>query len=63
MVAHLVHKNAAGQLAVEAVLFKDGKEDAALKDIFNALPEHESQKALKANRQIIKVKDENESRK
>jgi carbonic anhydrase len=38
MVAHFVHKNAAGQLAVVAVLFDKGAENAALKPIFAKLP-------------------------
>lgn len=38
LVAHLVHKNDAGQLAVVAVLFKQGKENAALKEVFAGLP-------------------------
>lgn len=38
LVAHLVHKNAQGQLAVVAVLFKVGKENAALKPVFAKLP-------------------------
>jgi len=38
LVAHLVHKNAAGELAVVAVLFKQGKENAALKKVFAELP-------------------------
>jgi carbonic anhydrase len=38
LVAHLVHKNDAGELAVVAVLFKQGKENAALKPVFDALP-------------------------
>ncbi len=38
MVAHFVHKNAEGKLAVVAVLFKQGKENAALKKVFDALP-------------------------
>ncbi len=44
LVAHLVHKNADGQLAVVAVLFKLGKENAALKDVFAALPAKEGDK-------------------
>ncbi len=43
MVAHLVHKNAEGQLAVVAVLFKQGKENAALKGVFDALPAKEGE--------------------
>lgn len=39
MVAHLVHKDAQGDLAVVAVLFKEGKEKAALKPLFANLPQ------------------------
>lgn len=46
MVAHLVHKNSAGKLAVIAVLFKQGKENAALKEIFDRMPREEGQVAL-----------------
>lgn len=38
LVAHLVHKNAAGELAVVAVLFKQGHENSALKQVFAGLP-------------------------
>ena len=38
MVAHLVHKSADGKLAVIAVLFKEGKTNAALADVFAHLP-------------------------
>lgn len=38
LVAHLVHRNDAGELAVVAVLFKQGKENAALKEVFASLP-------------------------
>lgn len=38
LVAHMVHKNAQGELAVVAVLFKVGKENAALKPVFAKLP-------------------------
>jgi carbonic anhydrase len=41
LVAHLVHKSAQGQLAVVAVLFKEGKENAALKGVFATLPAKE----------------------
>jgi carbonic anhydrase len=44
LVAHLVHKNAEGKLAVVGVLFKQGKENAALKPVFNALPAAEGEK-------------------
>ncbi len=38
MVAHLVHKDEAGKLAVVAVLIKQGKENAALKAVFENMP-------------------------
>ncbi|MDD5390766.1 MAG: carbonic anhydrase family protein [Gallionellaceae bacterium] len=38
MVAHLVHKDDAGKLAVVAVLIKKGKENAALKPVFDNMP-------------------------
>ncbi len=38
MVAHLVHQDAAGKLAVVAVLFKQGRENAALRTVFANLP-------------------------
>jgi carbonic anhydrase len=38
LVAHLVHKNDAGELAVVAVLFKEGHPNAALKEVFGELP-------------------------
>lgn len=47
LVAHLVHKNADGKLAVVAVLFKRGAENAALKEIFAKLPATEGRQALK----------------
>ncbi|GGX77951.1 carbonic anhydrase [Pseudoduganella dura] len=40
LVAHLVHRNDAGELAVVAVLFRQGKENAALKPVFAGLPAH-----------------------
>jgi len=45
MVAHLVHRNDAGQLAVVAVLFKVGKANAALAKVFAAMPAKEGGKA------------------
>lgn len=39
LVAHLVHKSEAGQLAVIAVLFKEGKENPLLDHIWPRLPE------------------------
>jgi carbonic anhydrase len=38
LVAHLVHKDDAGKLAVVAVLFKAGHENAALKTVFDNMP-------------------------
>lgn len=38
LVAHLVHKSADGKLAVVAVLFTLGKENAALREVFAKLP-------------------------
>ncbi|MCE9638869.1 MAG: carbonic anhydrase family protein [Betaproteobacteria bacterium] len=50
LVAHLVHKSAAGGLGVVGVMFKEGKENAALKPVFDAMPAKEGGKAaLKAN--------------
>lgn len=43
MVAHLVHQNAQGKLAVIAVLFNEGKENQTLKPIFNNLPPKEGE--------------------
>lgn len=49
MVAHLVHQNTAKNLAVVAVLFREGSENAALKPVFDALPAKKDGKAeLKA---------------
>jgi carbonic anhydrase len=44
LVAHLVHKSADGKLAVVAVLFKQGKENATLKPVFAKLPAKEGDK-------------------
>lgn len=49
LVAHLVHKNAEGKLAVVAVLFKQGKENAALKSLFASLPAADGAKAVLPN--------------
>ena len=43
LVAHLVHKSADGQLVVVAVLFKAGRENAALKPVFDHLPAKEGE--------------------
>lgn len=45
MVAHLVHRNDAGELAVVAVLFKEGKANPALAKVFAAMPAKEGGKA------------------
>lgn len=38
MAAHLVHRDSAGNLAVVAVMFEEGQENAALADVFAAMP-------------------------
>ncbi|WBS04961.1 carbonic anhydrase family protein [Pseudoduganella sp. SL102] len=38
LVAHLVHKSDAGELAVVAVLFRQGRENAALASVFAGMP-------------------------
>ena len=48
MVAHLVHKSDDGKLAVVAVLLKQGKANAALKPVFDALPQAADDKAALA---------------
>lgn len=45
MVAHLVHRAGDTKLAVVAVMFKLGKENKALKPVFDNLPQREGQKA------------------
>jgi carbonic anhydrase len=45
LVAHLVHRDAQGHLAVVAVLFKLGHENAALKPVFAHLPAREGETA------------------
>lgn len=46
LVAHLVHKNDAGKLAVVSVLFKRGAENPALKELFARLPAEEGKTPL-----------------
>ncbi|WP_028456679.1 carbonic anhydrase [Chitinilyticum litopenaei] len=46
MVAHLAHKNEQGELAVVAVLFKVGAENAALKSFWKDLPRKEGKLEL-----------------
>lgn len=48
LVAHFVHKNGDGKLAVVAVLMKEGKENAALKSVFAGLPAKEGDKTALA---------------
>jgi len=45
LVAHFVHKSDEGRLAVVAVLFKEGKANAALAPVFAAMPAEEGGKA------------------
>lgn len=49
LVAHLVHKDDAGNLGVIALLIKEGKENAALKNIFANLPKVEGKLNLVDN--------------
>lgn len=44
LAAHLVHRDAEGRLAVVAVLFRLGEENAALKPVFASLPAHKGEK-------------------
>ncbi|WP_332875684.1 carbonic anhydrase [Massilia sp. S19_KUP03_FR1] len=46
LVAHFVHKNAAAELSVVAVLFRVGKANLALAPIFASLPREGTQRAL-----------------
>jgi carbonic anhydrase len=55
LVAHLVHKNEAGNLAVIAILFKLGKENVALKEIFSNMPEKEGTKVLPSSLDVTKL--------
>lgn len=43
MVAHLVHQNESGQLAVISVLIKQGKHNASLAPLFGSLPSREGE--------------------
>jgi carbonic anhydrase len=43
---HLVHRSAQGALAVVAVQFREGKENAALKPVFDKLPRRNGDKRL-----------------
>lgn len=47
LVAHLVHKNDAGQLAVVSVLFKRGADNPVLEELFAHLPAEGDKEALK----------------
>jgi carbonic anhydrase len=47
--AHMVHKSADGKLAVIGVLFNEGKENIALKEVFANLPATEGKTPLKAS--------------
>jgi carbonic anhydrase len=49
MVAHLVHKNAEGNLAVVAVLIKKGHANAFIKTLWAHLPSDEGTEAVPAN--------------
>lgn len=43
MVAHFVHKNSEGNLAVIALLFRLGEENPFLKNVFANMPQHEGE--------------------
>lgn len=45
MAAHLVHRDSAGNLAVVAVMFEEGEENAALADVFAAMPKRAGKSA------------------
>lgn len=49
MDAHLVHQNASGHVAVVGVLFKEGKENAALKSVLGSMPAKEGDKVALKN--------------
>jgi len=49
MVAHLVHKNASGNLAVVGVLFREGRENEALKSVLESMPAREGGKVALKN--------------
>ncbi len=49
MVAHLVHKNAEGKLAVVAVLMQKGQANAILKTLWEHLPKEEGKEEVAAN--------------
>ncbi len=55
LVAHLIHKKEAGNLAVIAVLFKLGKENVALKEIFPNMQEKEGTKSLASSLDVTKL--------
>lgn len=44
MVAHLVHKNSDGKLAVVAIILKQGKTNMALKPVFDSMPKSSGEK-------------------
>ncbi len=50
MVAHLVHKSAAGELAVLAVLFDKGASHPALDKIWQAIPENEGREMISSSK-------------
>lgn len=55
MVAHLVHKNPEGHLAVIALLIKEGKENTVLKEIFEHLPKNQDVKKELSNEFNTKI--------
>lgn len=61
MVAHFVHKSASGSLAVIAVLFKEGENNIALKDIWRNMPMREGEEKLLNHLEIRDIFPENKS--
>ncbi|WP_438448910.1 carbonic anhydrase [Gorillibacterium sp. sgz5001074] len=52
MELHLVHKNAAGELAVLGVMLKGGKEQAALAELWSKMPAGENMEGVKLEKPV-----------
>lgn len=61
MEVHLVHKNAEGKLAVVGVLFKQGKDNQVLKNVFTDLPAKEGEKRSVGNIDAAQILPANKS--
>lgn len=55
MEIHLVHASAQGELAVVALMFKEGKENAALKHIWDVLPKKVGEVRLLKDEQVAQM--------